>query len=104
MLLKYCDDNNLVLTSLKKTLIGGSAIPLSMIEKFWNKHSVETIQGWGMTELAPLGTMTVFNTDELKLPIEKKNQLTLKAGKTNFGCDMKLIDDEGKDLPNDGKT
>lgn len=57
-----------------------------------------------MTELSPLGTCTIFNAEELKLPIEERHKLALKAGKANFGCDMKIIDDEGKELPRDGKA
>jgi long-subunit acyl-CoA synthetase (AMP-forming) len=73
MLLKYCDDNKLKLNKLKKTIIGGSAVPRSMIEKFWNEHGVEVMHGWGMTELHPLGTLTPSNIyKDDKLSSEEK--------------------------------
>ena len=41
------------MSSVKRTLIGGSAVPLAMIERFWKEHGVEVVQGWGMTEMSP---------------------------------------------------
>jgi len=79
MLLKYCDDNNLKLSKLKKTLIGGSAVPKAIVEKLWNGHRVEVLHGWGMTELSPLGTITpldIFKND--KLTNDQKIQCMLK--------------------------
>lgn len=46
------------MSSVKRTLIGGSAVPYAMIERFWKEHGVEVAQGWGMTEMSPLGTLT----------------------------------------------
>ena len=56
-LLEYCAQNKLKMSSVKRTLIGGSAVPLAMIERFWKEHGVEVVQGWGMTEMSPLGTV-----------------------------------------------
>ena len=63
-LLDYCDQNKLKMSSVKRSLIGGSAVPLAMIERFWKEHGVEVAQGWGMTEMSPLGTLTRFNRGE----------------------------------------
>ena len=67
-LLEYCAQNKLKMSSVKRTLIGGSAVPLAMIERFWKEHGVEVAQGWGMTEMSPLGTITRFNKGERDLP------------------------------------
>ena len=56
-LLDYCAQNKLKMSSVKRTLIGGSAVPLAMIERFWKEHGIEVAQGWGMTEMSPLGTL-----------------------------------------------
>ncbi|MBV8408286.1 MAG: AMP-binding protein, partial [Alphaproteobacteria bacterium] len=53
-LLDYCAQNKLRMSSVKRTLIGGSAVPLAMIERFWKEHGIEVAQGWGMTEMSPL--------------------------------------------------
>lgn len=57
-----------------------------------------------MTELSPLGVATKFSAEEKKLPMEKKFDLIKKAGKAVFGTELRLIDDDGKEVPFDGKT
>mmetsp|Transcript_4521 Transcript_4521/g.699 ORF Transcript_4521/g.699 Transcript_4521/m.699 type:complete len:116 (-) Transcript_4521:409-756(-) len=57
-----------------------------------------------MTEMSPLGTVTNFNAAEKALPQNKRQALIAKAGKACYGCDMKLIDDNGNPVPMDGKT
>ena len=103
-LLDYCAQNKLKMSSVKRTLIGGSAVPISMIARFWTEHGIEVAQGWGMTEMSPLGTLTRFNKGERDLPDEQRFNITAKAGRPVFGCEMKIIDDAGNDLPADGET
>ena len=103
-LLDYCAQNKLKMSSVKRTLIGGSAVPISMISRFWKEHGVEVIHGWGMTEMSPLGTTTRFNRGERQLPDEERFAITAKQGRPVFGCEMKIVDDAGNDLPNDGKA
>jgi acyl-CoA synthetase (AMP-forming)/AMP-acid ligase II len=73
-----------------------------MIERFWKEHQIEVAQGWGMTEMSPLGTLTRFNKGEQDLPDADRFALTAKQGRPVFGCEMKIIDDAGNDLPEDG--
>ena len=103
-LLDYCAQNKLKMSSVKRTLIGGSAVPISMIARFWNEHGVEVVQGWGMTEMSPLGTTTRFNRGERQLPDAERFAIIAKAGRPVFGCEMKIVDDEGNDLPQDGSV
>jgi 3-(methylthio)propionyl---CoA ligase len=103
-LLEYCAQNKLKMSSVKRTLIGGSAVPITMIERFWREHGVEVAQGWGMTEMSPLGTITRFNRGERDLPDAERFAITAKQGRPVFGCEMKIIDDAGNDLPSDGSV
>jgi len=103
-LLDYCAQNKLRMSSVKRTLIGGSAVPLAMIERFWKEHGIEVAQGWGMTEMSPLGTLTRFNKGERDLPDAERFALTAKQGRPVFGCEMKIVDDAGRDLPSDGSV
>jgi 3-(methylthio)propionyl---CoA ligase len=103
-LLDYCAQNKLKMTSVKRSLIGGSAVPISMISRFWNEHGVEVVQGWGMTEMSPLGTTTRFNRGERQLPDAERFAITAKQGRPVFGCEMKIVDDAGNDLPQDGSV
>ena len=57
MLINYLRQSGNKLTTLKRTLIGGSAVPLSMIRDFKLEYGVDVLQGWGMTEMSPLGTV-----------------------------------------------
>jgi 3-(methylthio)propionyl---CoA ligase len=103
-LLDYCAQNKLKMSTVRRSLIGGSAVPISMIERFWKEHEVEVAQGWGMTEMSPVGSLTRFNRGERQLPDAERFAITAKAGRPVFGVEMKIIDDAGNDLPNDGKA
>ncbi|MCX7363787.1 MAG: 3-(methylthio)propionyl-CoA ligase [Alphaproteobacteria bacterium] len=103
-LLDYCAQNKLKMSSVRRTLIGGSAVPLAMISRFWKEHGIEVAQGWGMTEMSPLGTLTRFNKGERDLPDEARFAITAKQGRPVFGCEMKIVDDAGNDLPQDGSV
>ena len=103
-LLDYCQQNKLKMSSVRRTLIGGSAVPYAMISRFWKEHGVEVAQGWGMTEMSPLGTLTRFNKGERDLPEEERFAITAKQGRPVFGCEMKIVDDAGNDLPEDGSV
>src|SRR5260221_4860516 len=103
-LLDYCKQNSLKMSSVKRSLIGGSAVPYAMISRFWKEHEIEVAQGWGMTEMSPLGTLTRFNKGERELPEEERFAITAKQGRPVFGCEMKIIDDAGNDLPEDGSV
>ena len=103
-LLDYCAQNKFKMSSVKRTVIGGSAVPVSMIARFWNEHGAEVIQGWGMTEMSPLGTTTRFNRGERQLPDAERFAITAKQGRPVFGCEMKIVDDAGHDLPSDGSV
>jgi len=102
LLLNHLAQTGGKLTSLQKTVIGGSAVPIQMIRDFRDKHGVTVIQGWGMTELSPLGSVSTLRAEQLALPPEDQAQLRAKAGHGIFGVEMKIVDDEGKDLPWDG--
>jgi fatty-acyl-CoA synthase len=92
------------LTTLKRTLVGGSAVPLSMIREFDRTQGVEVQQGWGMTEMSPLGTVGSLPYDMQELRGEELYAVRARQGRTPFGVEMKIVDDEGKELPWDGKS
>ena len=103
-LLDYCAQNKLAMSTVKRSLIGGSAVPQSMIARFWKEHEIQVVHAWGMTEMSPVGTSTRFNRGERKLPDEARFAITAKQGRPVFGCQMKIVDDAGRDLPCDGSV
>ncbi len=86
---------------LKHVLIGGSAAPKPMIEIFEKEYGVTVIQGWGMTEMSPLGTVGHLLPDEENLDFKDRVELKAKAGRRVYGVELKLADEEGKRLPHD---
>lgn len=104
MLLQYMEENDKKLSTLNRVMIGGSAVPRTIVERFEGRYGVEVTHGWGMTEMSPLGTFATFKPQMLSLPPEEKMKYKLKQGRAPFMVEMKIVDDEGKDLPRDGKT
>jgi fatty-acyl-CoA synthase len=104
MLLAYLEQTGAKLRTLQRTVIGGAAVPLQMIKDFRDRHGVTVVQGWGMTEMSPLGTVSTLRHEMEALPPEDQARLRAKAGHGIFGVAMKIVDDEGRELPWDGKS
>ncbi|HJV74242.1 MAG TPA: 3-(methylthio)propionyl-CoA ligase [Noviherbaspirillum sp.] len=103
-LLTYVSQNNLKFSSFKRTVIGGSACPPAMMKAFRHQYDVEVVHAWGMTEMSPLGTACTLQSHHMSLPEEQKQSLLEKQGHAIYGVDMKIVGDDGKELPWDGKT
>ena len=104
MLLTHMQSNGLKFSSLNRTVIGGSACPPAMIDTFRDEFGVDVLHAWGMTETSPLGTVGTLKNKHLKLPKEQQLAIRLKQGRAVFGVDMKIVGDDGKDQPWDGKA
>jgi len=104
MLLSHMEPNGLRFSSLKRTVIGGSACPPAMITAFNDTYGVEVLHAWGMTEMSPLGTVCTLKNKHLTMSSEDKMKVRMKQGRAIFGIDMKIVNAEGKELPWDGKT
>src|SRR5437763_5491407 len=96
--------NNLRCTSLNRILSGGSAVPPALIDAFENRHGIQVIQGWGMTEMSPLGTAAVPNAKHRDAGREAVMAMKGKAGRPVFGVEMKIVDGQGRALPHDGEA
>ncbi len=103
MLLMHVQSKGLRFSSLKRTVIGGSACPPAMIDAF-AALGVRVIHAWGMTELSPLGALSTLKLKNESLPAEEQRRLLAKQGRPVFGVDLKIIDENGEDLPHDGTT
>jgi fatty-acyl-CoA synthase len=103
-LLNYMKENKLRFSTLKRTVIGGSACPPAMIRAFQEEYGVQVLHAWGMTEMSPLGTVTTFKAKHGKQPKEARDALQAKQGRVIFGVDMRIVGENGNALPNDGKA
>ncbi|MCX7893889.1 MAG: 3-(methylthio)propionyl-CoA ligase [Burkholderiales bacterium] len=103
-LLGYMEQNGLRFSSMKRTVIGGSACPPAMTKKFNEAYGVHVLHAWGMTEMSPLGTVCAFKPKHLKATQEERYAVQAKQGRGVFGVDMKVVDPNGRELPWDGKS
>lgn len=104
MLLGHMQQNDLRFSTLKSTVIGGSACPPAMLRTFHDSYGVEVLHAWGMTEISPLGTVCTLKNKHLSLDDEGRMQVRLKQGRVVYGVDMKIVDAQGHALPWDGRT
>ena len=104
MLLDHLNQNNLQVPKLLETTIGGSAAPRSMILEFNEKYNVDVLHAWGMTEMSPLGSLNRTKMYLDKIPPDQVLDYNCKQGRPTFGVDLKIVDDDGNELPRDGET
>ena len=100
-LLQHLETQKAALRTLKRVVIGGSAAPPAMIDKF-AALGIEVIHAWGMTETSPVSTANQPKAKHLKLPPDELRKLRTKQGRPVFGVDLKIVDSEGRELPRDG--
>jgi len=103
-LLNFMKENKLRFSTLKRTVIGGSACPPAMIRSFQDDFGVQVLHAWGMTEMSPLGTAGTFKAKHLKMPKEARDAWQQKQGRAIYGVDMRIVGEDGQELPWDGKA
>jgi len=103
-LLAHVTSNGLKFSTMRRTIIGGSACPPAMMSAFEDTFGVQVIHAWGMTELSPIGTVGMLKGPQLKLPVEQRRAIQAKQGRGVFGIDMKIVGEDGHELPWDGKA
>jgi acyl-CoA synthetase (AMP-forming)/AMP-acid ligase II len=92
--------------SLSRLTCGGSAPPVSMMRWYWQEHGIEMIQGWGMTETNPLGTLSrkVAKRSHLTLSEDQQFDNIAKAGLASPGLEIEIFDENWQALPHDGES
>jgi len=101
-LLGYMEANDARFTTMRRTVIGGSACPPAMIRLFQDKYAVRVLHAWGMTETSPLGTTAALKERHRHLDAAQQLAVQCKQGRALFGIDMKIVGDDGGELPWDG--
>ena len=90
-------------STLRRVFSGGSAVPRSLIEAF-ERHGIEMVHAWGMTEMSPLGTVAALKGKHLRLERDAQTAVKAKQGRPPFGVELKIIDEAGRMQPHDGKS
>jgi fatty-acyl-CoA synthase len=90
--------------ALKRVVIGGSAAPRAMCERFEKEFGAFVVHAWGMTEMSPLGTVCNLLPKHAGATLEQRLDVQRKQGRPIFGVEMKITDDDGRALPRDGQA
>ncbi|HEY2023463.1 3-(methylthio)propionyl-CoA ligase [Paraburkholderia sp.] len=101
-LLNYLREAGVKFSSLARTVIGGSACPPAMLRVFEDDYGVQVIHAWGMTEMSPLGTLAKLTWEQSQRPLVERRKLLEKQGHAMYGVDMKIVGEDGHELPWDG--
>jgi len=104
MLLTHLRETKGRLTTLKRVVIGGSAVPEAIVRGFRDEFGVSVTHAWGMTETSPLGTLATPTRAISMMSDEEQLRFTLKQGRPPVGMELKLVNDAGEPLPHDGTT
>jgi len=99
-LLAYVDEHDTDLSSLRLVVCGGSAVPLSLMQAFEQRHGVRIIQAWGMTETSPLAAVSHSPKGSAPDAWEYRS----KTGRISMGVELRLIGEAGDVLPWDGES
>ena len=89
---------------LKRVIVGGSAAPRAMSERFAKDFGTFLVHAWGMTEMSPLGTLCHLLPKHRGLTLEQRLDVQLKQGRALYGVEMKITDHAGRPQPHDGKA
>ena len=103
-LLAYTDANKLKFSTMNRTVIGGSACPPAMMRAFKETYHVDVLHAWGMTEMSPLGTVCTLKPAHLSQTQEDRYGVMAKQGRAVYGVDMKVVGEDGKELPWGGEA
>lgn len=98
----YLEQSGKDLGKLKNVVIGGAAVPRSMVKIFKDKYDITVVHAWGMTETNPLGTMSTPTMEVLEMSEEEQLDMNCKQGRAVPGIEMRIVGDDGVALPWDG--
>lgn len=103
-MLQHLTETRTDLGALQRVIIGGAAAPQSMIKAFEDDFGVEVMHAWGLTELSPLGATATLSAEAAKLPRQQQLDVKSRQGRPLFGIEMKVVDENGRELPRDGHS
>ena len=101
-LLQFMREGQRQFRTLRRTVVGGSSCPPALMKAFVDELNVTITHAWGMTETSPLGTAGRLKATQLELSVEEKAAVLALQGRAVFGVDMKIVGDDGQELPHDG--
>ena len=92
------------ISCVRALVVGGSAMPRSLIDGYERELGVNVLQAWGMTELSPLGTVSKLQRHHLGLTETQRLDVKALQGTPLAGVELRIVSDDGVELPWDGET
>jgi fatty-acyl-CoA synthase len=92
------------LSSVRMVVVAGSALPRQFIVDFQKRYGVHIALAWGMTETTPIATFMCDRSDCEDLPEQQKFDVRARHGLPLAGVDLRIIDEDGNEVPTDGNT
>jgi acyl-CoA synthetase (AMP-forming)/AMP-acid ligase II len=92
------------ISCIRALVVGGAAMPRSLIEGYEKELGVNVLHAWGMTEMSPLGTTSCLQRQHRDLPDHEKWDIKARQGYPIAGVEMRIVNDAGDELPWDGTT
>lgn len=103
-LMQHLEQHRVRFSSMRRTVVGGSAMPSALIAKFADVYGIDVRQGWGMTETLAVATISALDSKQSHWPAAERHALIAKQGKSVFGVEIKVVDEDGATLPRDGTS
>jgi len=101
-LIQHVEQHGLRFSTMRRTLVGGTAMPPALIAKFADVYDVEVRHGWGMTETSGGVSLSTLSATQLTLPAADRHAIAARQGSVFFGNQLRIVDESGAALPHDG--
>jgi 3-(methylthio)propionyl---CoA ligase len=103
-LINHLESTGKTIDSLQQVTVGGAACPLSIMKIMKERYGVDVRHAWGMTETSPLGTYNTLKPGMENLGEKELDAVRAKQGRPVFGVELRITDDNNRELPWDGKS
>jgi fatty-acyl-CoA synthase len=103
-LVAHMQAHGLKLSTLRRTAVGGSALPRALIATLSEDYGIDVRQAWGMTETTGLATMSCLDLAQPGLSADERHAFIARQGRSVFGVECKVVDEQGNTLPRDGAS
>jgi fatty-acyl-CoA synthase len=100
-LLRYADEHQPDLSSIRTVICGGAAVPASLMQAFEERHGVRIVQAWGMTETSPLASVS---HPPPGVEGEERWSYRARQGRPAPLLDVRLVGGDGGEVPWDGES
>ncbi|MFC4551207.1 MULTISPECIES: long-chain fatty acid--CoA ligase [Halorussus] len=103
-MLDYLDDHDADISSLERIVVGGSAAPKGVMARYEDEYDVTIDHAWGMTETMSIGSVARPKARMADWDREDRFEMRAKQGLLSPGMEMKLVNDDGEEVPWDGSA